>query len=192
MNTIIRTLAGLVVGVSVVAGTVMATVTLTSVTAESVIAQAPASVSAVSAVSMLPAERGVAAEAVADAAQAVKAVEEARKEAAAEQARKVKAAEESQASTGGLALTCEPHAAARLVGNLIVNKACPELNAAKEQAQREYAQQQAWSGNPGPPSEATQRQRIADGLAPTGGGYAPGSAEYNTCVKNPVASVCGG
>ncbi|ALL79531.1 hypothetical protein AD006_30370 (plasmid) [Pseudonocardia sp. EC080610-09] len=189
MNTIIRTLAGLVVGVSVVAGTVIAaTVTPIPATAESVIAQAPVSGSAVS---MVPAERGVAAEAVVDAVRAVKVVEDAR-QAAADQARKVRGAEESQASTGGLALTCEPHAAARLVGNLIVNKDCPELIAAKERAQREYAQQQAWSGNPGPPSEATQRQRIADGLAPVGGGYAPGSAEYNTCVKNPVASVCGG
>jgi methylphosphotriester-DNA--protein-cysteine methyltransferase len=40
-------------------------------------------------------------------------------------------------------LTCEPDAPARLVGNKIVNKACPELNAAKERAQREFAEQQA-------------------------------------------------
>ncbi len=46
--------------------------------------------------------------------------------------------------------------------------------------------------NPGPPSEAVQRQRIADGLAAQGGGYAPGSAEYRTCTKNPVAAICGG
>lgn len=189
MSTLIRTLAGLLLGVAVVAGSLMAaTATPTPATAESVIVHTPASASTVS---MVPAERGVAAAAVADAARAVKVAEDTR-QAAADQARKLKAAEESQASTGGLALTCEPHADARLVGNLIVNKDCPELNAAKEQAQREYAQQQAWSGNPGPPTEATQRQRIADGLAPAGGGYAPGSAEYNTCVKNPVASVCGG
>ena len=105
MNTVTRTLVGLVIGVTVVAGTVMAaTVTPPPATAESVIAQTPASANAVS---MVPAERGMAAEVVVDAA-------------------------------------------------------------AKEQSQRENAQQQAWSGNPGPPSEATQRQRIADGLAPTG------------------------
>lgn len=40
------------------------------------------------------------------------------------------------------ALTCEPDAPARLVGNTIVNKDCPELNTAKENAQREYAEQQ--------------------------------------------------
>ncbi|OLM09225.1 MULTISPECIES: hypothetical protein [unclassified Pseudonocardia] len=188
MNTITRTLAGLVIGVSAVAGTVAGIVTPTAATADSVIAQAPTSriAGAGSAVSVVPAERGVSAEAVAAAAQAVTAAEEARTAAATEQAREAEAAEQSPA------LTCEPHAAARLVGNLIVNKACPELNAAKEQAQREYTQQQPWSGNPGPPSEATQRQRIADGLAPVGGGYAPDSAEYNTCVRNPVASVCGG
>lgn len=41
-----------------------------------------------------------------------------------------------------LTYTCEPDAPARLVGNIIVNKDCPKLNAAKEKAQREYAEQQ--------------------------------------------------
>jgi hypothetical protein len=40
-------------------------------------------------------------------------------------------------------LTCEPDSPARLVGNSIVNKDCPEINAAKERAQRGYAKQQA-------------------------------------------------
>lgn len=188
MDSLARALTGIVVGVSLIAGTVTAAALAipTAATAESVV-DAPEPV-AVRAMSVVPADRGMAAEVVADAAEAVDAAE-AR---AAEQARKAEAAEKSQTSSSGLVLTCEPHAAARLVGNWIVNKDCPELTAAKEQAQREYAQQQSWSGNPGPPSEATQRQRIADGLAPVGGGYTPGSAEYNTCVKNPVASVCGG
>lgn len=42
------------------------------------------------------------------------------------------------------------------------------------------------------PSEAEQRRRIADGSVPVGGGYTPGSAEYETCSRNPVADVCGG
>jgi hypothetical protein len=42
------------------------------------------------------------------------------------------------------------------------------------------------------PSEAEQRRRIADGSVPVGGGYAPGSAEYDTCFRNPVDDVCGG
>lgn len=189
MNSLVRALAGIVVGASVVAGTVTAASSPPgpAATAESVV-DAPEP-TAVRVMSVVPADRGgKAAEAVADAVKAVDAAE-AR---AAEQARKAEAAEKSQTSSSGLVLTCEPHAAARLVGNWIVNKDCPELTAAKEQAQREYAQLQLSSGNPGPPSEATQRQRIADGLAPVGGGYTPGSAEYNTCVKNPVASVCGG
>ena len=43
------------------------------------------------------------------------------------------------AATAKLKLTCEPNAPARLVGNVIVNKACPKLNAAKEKANREFA-----------------------------------------------------
>ncbi|MBO4240378.1 hypothetical protein [Pseudonocardia alni] len=34
---------------------------------------------------------------------------------------------------------CEPAADARVIDGIIVNKDCPELNAAKEQAQRQYA-----------------------------------------------------
>lgn len=37
--------------------------------------------------------------------------------------------------------TCEPHAAARVVGSIIVNKDCPAINAAKEAAHRAFAEQ---------------------------------------------------
>ncbi|MFP5020327.1 hypothetical protein [Pseudonocardia phyllosphaerae] len=189
MNTITRSLAGLVVGASVAAGAAVTVARPAPAAAESVIAQPSVSARAVS---IVPAERGVAAEVVADASRAVTAAERARKAAEADRVRKVEAVEKPQPTTGGLEFTCEPQAAARLVGNIIVNKDCPALNAAKERAQREYGLQQSRSVNPGPPSEATQRKLIADGLVPVGGGYAPGSAEYRTCVKNPVASVCGG
>ncbi|MBN9738169.1 MULTISPECIES: hypothetical protein [unclassified Pseudonocardia] len=37
--------------------------------------------------------------------------------------------------------TCEPAADARVIDGIIVNKDCPALNAAKEQAQRDYLEQ---------------------------------------------------
>ncbi|MEV1295425.1 hypothetical protein [Pseudonocardia sp. NPDC049635] len=37
--------------------------------------------------------------------------------------------------------TCEPTADARVVDGIIVNKDCPDLHAARERAQREYAEQ---------------------------------------------------
>lgn len=115
-----------------------------------------------------------------------------------------KAAEAKAQRQAAPKLTCEPNADARLVGNEIVNKACPGLNAAKEKAQRDYLngyplggaealeQERSANANERAPSEATQRQRIADGSVPAGGGYEPGSADYKTCQANPVADVCGG
>lgn len=41
------------------------------------------------------------------------------------------------------ALTCEPDADARSVGNIIVNKNCPDIMREKEKAHREFARQQA-------------------------------------------------
>jgi len=41
-----------------------------------------------------------------------------------------------------LKLSCEPDAPARLVGNTIVNKDCPDLIGSKERAQRKYAEEQ--------------------------------------------------
>lgn len=95
-------------------------------------------------------------------------------------------------------LTCEPSADARVVNNIIVNKNCPDLIAAKEASQRAWACEQGTvtkgcgSVNGPKPSEAEQRRRIADGSVPVGGGYTPGSDDYETCVQNPVADVCGG
>ena len=166
MNTSARTLASLVVGVSVVAGTLLAAAitTQTPVTAESVVAaQAPA---AASAASVVPADRGLAADAVADAAGAVEAAGAARKAEAVARVRRAEAAEESesQSSRGGLVLTCEPHANARLVSNIIVNKDCPALNAAKEQAQREYAEQQATSAGEVAQENALRACRAQTGM----------------------------
>lgn len=105
---------------------------------------------------------------------------------------------ETAATTRTPALTCEPHANARVVGNIIVNKDCPDLIAAKEASHRAWACQQGTitegcgSVNGPKPSEAEQRKRIADGLVGVGGGYPPGTDEYETCSRNPVADVCGG
>lgn len=74
----------------------------------------------------------------------------------------------------------------------------PDYYRTSGDAQRAWDCQQGYitdgcSGVNGPkPSEAEQRRRIADGSVPVGGGYAPGSAEYKICSRNPVASVCGG
>ncbi|MER7434328.1 hypothetical protein ABT341_06330 [Pseudonocardia alni] len=51
----------------------------------------------------------------------------------------VVAAEAEAAAAAQPRYTCEPAADARVIDGIIVNKDCPELNAAKEQAQREYA-----------------------------------------------------
>lgn len=61
-------------------------------------------------------------------------------------------------------LTCEPGADARLVGDMIVNKACPGLNALKETSQREYAQQQAdeAAGYPLGGADALESERAAN------------------------------
>jgi hypothetical protein len=48
-------------------------------------------------------------------------------------------AEAAAAAAAQPRYTCEPAADARVVDGTIVNKDCPGLNAAKEQAQREYA-----------------------------------------------------
>jgi hypothetical protein len=48
-------------------------------------------------------------------------------------------AAEAEAAAAQPRYTCEPAADARVIDGIIVNKDCPELNAAKEQAQREYA-----------------------------------------------------
>jgi hypothetical protein len=81
-------------------------------------------------------------------------------------ARKTSAAKKSARA---LKLTCEPNAPARLVGNTIVNKACPEINAAKEKAQREYATsgdaQADWARQQDPGQAALQACREQTGMS---------------------------
>lgn len=66
-------------------------------------------------------------------------------------------------------LTCEPHAPARLAGNIIVNKACPGLNAAKARAQGEYATsgdaQADWERQQDPGRAALQACREQTGMS---------------------------
>lgn len=116
--------------------------------------------------------------------------------AAAEKAAAEKEAAPKAQEQAAPALSCEPDAGARLVGNIIVNKNCPELTALKEQSQRDYLHQlqsQQVSPNAGTkPSEAEQRRRIANGIGSVGSGYEPGSTNYKICEANPVADVCGG
>ncbi|MER7434222.1 hypothetical protein ABT341_05795 [Pseudonocardia alni] len=88
--------------------------------------------------------------------------------------------------------TCEPWADAEFGDPAhpddITNKACPELNAAKEQAQREYLEQQRrQSGEYVDPAEL-----VARGQYEPGAGYPVGSAERARCLQNPLDPICGG